>query len=118
MRVRRDWLLVDKLWNVYGLTDFDLDGYVFYVGVTQFDVATRLAQHRTDPNSAAYGHIKYIEDIGARVGYCVFAKCQKAAAFHLENALIVALPHLLNRTNERAGDAFWQPFVGVRFYAS
>jgi len=108
----RDWLDVRVRWRVYGLIDL-YTAAVFYIGITNRAVPERLNQHRADRASAVWDVIQGIEAGGHEVGYCEFAIVHsEAAARHLEDALIIALPQIFNRTLEREGGGFWRHLAG------
>jgi predicted GIY-YIG superfamily endonuclease len=97
-------------WDVYGLVAADSD-YVFYIGIAQ-DVEKRVAQHKADPNSAAY---EAIRECGVK--YVKFAHVHsKELAAHIERHLIVLCPHAMNRTGRKEIGEFWSS-VDAKFGA-
>ncbi len=84
-------------WTVYALAS-PITGMIIYVGITRRTPEARLAQHRSDPASAAYDACKFLathdlEPILITVE--TFDTRQKARA--LENLLILAIRGLLNK---------------------
>ena len=83
---------------VYGLCDPETRE-LFYVGLTRGSWRVRLAQHSSDPASAAYYRIKAMREDG-REPICIVLKCfstvEEARVFERDIIVLIDRP-LLNR---------------------
>lgn len=94
-------------WTVYGLVD-PRDRSVFYVGMTTRKVGIRVADHKSDPASAAWRKCRELIQAGVDVEWCSFGAFEdKDAAKIVEGRLILSIPTVVNSKSSYGLPSSW-----------